>query len=92
MEEREVIFMGLCHRGSTTIYDHGGPDDLFADIGNFDLYAIFLLNLMVMEEIKIIPMGSNHHHNLGEPDDLFADTDKFAVYAIVRLNLMIWGQ
>jgi hypothetical protein len=61
MEEREVIFMGLCHKGSTTIYDLGGPDDLFADIGNFALYAIFLLNLMVMEEIKIIPMGSNHH-------------------------------
>jgi len=61
MEEREVIFMGLCHRGSTTIYDLGGPDDLFADIGNFALYAIFLLNLLLMKEIKIIPMGSNHH-------------------------------
>jgi len=46
---------------SVLYHDLGEPDDLFADTYNFDLYAIFRLNLMVMEENKIIPMGSNHY-------------------------------
>jgi hypothetical protein len=58
----------------------------------FTFFAIFRLNLMVMEENKIIPMDSNHHHDLGEPDDLFADIRNFAVFAIFRLNLTILGQ
>jgi hypothetical protein len=44
----------LCH-------DLGEPDDLFADTYNFDVYAIFRLNLMGMEGNKIISMGLNHH-------------------------------
>jgi hypothetical protein len=46
---------------SVLYHDLGEPDDLFADTYNFDVYAIFRLNLMVMEENKIIPIGSNHH-------------------------------
>jgi hypothetical protein len=46
---------------SVLYHDLGESDDLFADTYNFDVYAIFRLNLMVMEGNKIIPMGSNHH-------------------------------
>jgi hypothetical protein len=40
----------------------GEPDDLFADMHNFAVFAHFCLNLMIlsMEENKIIPTGSNH--------------------------------
>jgi hypothetical protein len=46
---------------SVLYHDLGEPDDPFADTYNFDVYAIFRLNLMVIKENKIIPMGSNHH-------------------------------
>jgi hypothetical protein len=63
MEEKEVIFLGVyCVIEGPSLYDLGEPDDLFADIDNFAVYAIFRLNLMilVMKEKKIIPPGSNH--------------------------------
>jgi hypothetical protein len=41
MEEREVIFMGACVIEGPSLYDLGEPDDLFADIHNFAVYAIF---------------------------------------------------
>jgi hypothetical protein len=46
---------------SVLYHDLGEPEDLFADTYNFDVYAIFRLKLMVMEENKIIQMCSNHH-------------------------------
>jgi hypothetical protein len=49
---------------SVLYLDLGEPDDpsLQTCTYNFDVYSIFRLNLMVMEENKIIPMGSNHYH------------------------------
>jgi hypothetical protein len=46
---------------SVLYHDLREHDDLFADPYNFNVYTIFRLNLMVMAENKIIPMGSNHH-------------------------------
>jgi hypothetical protein len=96
MEEREVIFMGVCVIEGPSLYDLGEPDDLFADIDNFAVYAMFPLNLtiLVKEErevlfILVCFIEGPSLYDLGEPDDLFADIRNFAVYAIFRLNLTI---
>jgi hypothetical protein len=70
---------------SVLYHDLGEPDYLFADTYNFDVYAIFRLNLMVMEENKIIHMfkpSRDHHHDLGEPDDddLYLQTYVFLLF------------
>jgi hypothetical protein len=93
MDNRDVIFMGLCHRGPS-LYDLGGPDDLFADKDNFAVYVIFRLNRAgSMRRVKLYlwayAIKLVFDHDLGEPDDLFADIHILAVNAVIRLNLMI---
>jgi hypothetical protein len=70
MEEREVIFLGVyCVIEGPSLYDLGEPDDLFADIHNFAVYAIFRLNLMILvmkgekNYTSRFKPSSDHHHD-----------------------------
>jgi hypothetical protein len=80
------------------VFDHelGEPDDLFADIHNFAVYAIFHLNLMILavDENKVLPTVSNHQVTITmNLENLMTSLQTYncAVSAIFPSNLMIWS-